>query len=78
MSKSFRSGLYTIAALFLMYNAYELYRDRNVEETTMSPAVRTISIIFFAAAGLALLVYSIIYGMNRRKAEHMSETDAKG
>ena len=56
-----RSGLYGIVAAFLLFTAYDLFKARNDTETTMTPAIRIVFIIFFAIAGIALICYAAWY-----------------
>lgn len=53
-----RSGIYGIVAAFLLFTAYDLFKAKDDVETTMTPAIRIIFIVFFALAGLALIGYA--------------------
>ena len=53
-----RAGLLGVAGGYILYLAYQLYRDRG-EETTMTPALRVIFIALFAVAGIALIAYAL-------------------
>lgn len=75
--KYFSQGLYAVVALFLMYTGYDLFRGRNDPETTMSPAMVIVFAVFFAAAGIALLVYAILTGRRMKQEEEISDTDVK-
>jgi len=53
-----RSGLYGVAAAFMFFTAYDLFKGRNDPESTMSSGLLIAFIVFFALAGAALLVYA--------------------
>ena len=55
-----RSSLLGIVGAYLIYTAWELWQDWGNTETTMTPPVRIIFMVFFALAGAALLVYAVI------------------
>lgn len=54
-----RSSLLGVAGGYLLYLAYELFRDRGNADTTMTPAARIIFIALFVIAGAALIVYAV-------------------
>lgn len=68
-----RSGLFAIVAIYMMKVAYDLYSARSDPDTTMTPAVRILFIVFFALAGVALLVYSVIIWNRGRKEEQQEQ-----
>lgn len=57
--KKTRGSLLGLAAGYLLYTAYELFRDRGDPDTTMPPAVRIIFIVLFVVAAVPLLVYAV-------------------
>lgn len=60
MNKKMRSSVVGFAALYMIYTAYELFRDRNLPDTTMAPWVSILFAALFALAGTGLAVYSLI------------------
>ena len=70
-----RSGLYGVVAAFLLFTAYDLFKNRNETDTTMTPAIRTVFIIFFAVAGLGLIVYAWWHWRNHEKDQKDDEDD---
>ena len=71
-----RSGLIGLVAAYLIYIAYELYQGRNDPETTMTPAVRIICIVFFGVVSIALLVYAYrIWKQSSREEEKPPEEE---
>lgn len=61
-----------VAALYMFYTAYQLFRDRNIN-SSMSVPVCWIFIIFFAAAGVGLTVI----GYRQRQAAMAEEKERK-
>lgn len=55
-----RSSLFGVVGAYLVYLAYGLYRDGTASDTTMSPAVRILFMVFFAAAGVGLIVWALV------------------
>ena len=53
-----RSGLIGVAGGYLLYIAYQLFRDRGDPNTTMTPAARIVFIVLFVLSGAAMLVYA--------------------
>ena len=72
-----RSGIYGVVAAFMLFTAYDLFKDRNIEETTMTPVVRIFFIAFFAIAGLALIGYAW-WNWKKEENEDDSDDDGKG
>ena len=54
-----RASLLGIVGGYLLYTAYELYRDWGNPDTTMTTAARIVFIVLFVLAGAALLVYAV-------------------
>lgn len=54
-----RSTLMGVVGAYLLYTAYELFRDRGDLNTTMTPLARILFIALFVLAGAALLVYAV-------------------
>ena len=54
-----RSTLIGIVAAYLLYTAWELFRDRADVNTTMTMGARIAFIVLFVLAGLGLGVYSL-------------------
>ena len=53
-----RSYLLGVVGGYLLYLAYQLFRDRGMEDTTMTPAVRILFIVLFALTGIGLMVFA--------------------
>ena len=66
---SIRSGLFAVVAVYMMKIAYDLYKARTDTDTTMTPAARTVFIVFFALAGIVLLVSAAVIWHRGRKEE---------
>ena len=64
-----RSYLMGIVGGYLIYIAYELFANRNDQNTTMSPAVRIAFIVFFILVGIGLLVFAFRLWFAANKAE---------
>ena len=64
-----RSYLMGIAGGYLIYIAYELFANRNDQNTTMSPAARIAFIVFFILVGIGLLVFAFRLWFAGNKAE---------
>ena len=65
-----RSTVMAIAGVYVLYLAYELLKSLiDGEETTMSPAIHILSIVFLALAGIGVLVYAFILWKNAKKDE---------
>ncbi len=54
-----RAYLIGIVGAYLIYIAYQLYQGRSDPDTTMTPAVMILFIVFFVLAGAGLLVYAV-------------------
>ena len=52
-----RAGLYAVAAAYLLYLGFGLFRNR--EDTAMTPVLRWLFIALFAAAAVGLAVYAV-------------------
>ena len=61
-----RASLLAIAAVYLLYLAYELFQNREAP-TTMAPAARILFIALFALAAAGLLVYACFIWKNSKK-----------
>ena len=77
MKRGTRSSLYALVAAFLLFTAYDLFKTRDDVETTMTPTVRIIFIVFFAVAGLALIGYAW-WNWKQDDKDEESEEDKKG
>lgn len=64
-----RSYLMGIVGGYLIYIAYELFSNRNDQNTTMTPAARIAFIVFFVLVGIALLVFAFRLWFTANKAE---------
>ncbi len=69
-----RSSLLGIAGGYLVYLAYELFRDRNIAETTMTPFARWLFIALFVLFGGGLMVYAFLQW---KKADKAGEAEKK-
>ncbi len=58
-SKKARSGLYGIVSAFMFFTAYDLFKGRNDPESTMPMGLLIAFMIFFALAGVGLLIFAI-------------------
>ena len=54
-----RSTLFGVAAAYLLYLCYGLFRDRHDANTTMAPGIRWLFLILFAAAAVWLGLYAL-------------------
>ena len=71
-----RAGLLGAAALYLLYISYQLFQSREDTNTTMTPAIRILFIVFFAAAAVALLCYAVyIWRQSVREDEQKPPED---
>ena len=71
-----RSGLTGIAGGYLLYIAYELFRDRGDPNTTMTPVARVLFIILFVLCGGALIVYAWrLWKQSLKEEEEKQRTD---
>ena len=68
-----RSYLLGIVGGYLMYLAWQLFDARADTNTTMTPAVRIIFIVFFTLAGAGLLVYAWFVWKDSGKEEEKQE-----
>ena len=53
-----RSYLMGVVGGYVLYLAYQLFRDRNDPDTTMALWVRILFMAFFAIAGIGLMIYA--------------------
>ena len=60
---------------YVLYLAYQLFQDRNVP-SSMSMGLRTFFIVFFAVAGIALVIYAFRIWLiaDRKEREEKEET----
>ena len=72
-----RSALLGVAGGYLIYIAYELFRDRAVPETTMTPAIRILFIIFFVLCGAALIAYALLLWRRALREDQAHRQDPK-
>lgn len=70
-----RSSLLGVVGAYLLYTAYQLFEARGDTNTTMTPAVRILFIVFFVAAGAALLVYAVRVWKNSDKEQKEEEKE---
>ena len=70
-----RSSLLGVAGGYLMYLAYELFRDRGNADTTMTPAARVLFIALFVLAGAGLIVYALHEWRHSGKEEEKPKED---
>lgn len=74
-----RSSLLGIVGAYLIYTAYELFQAREDTNTTMTPAVRIIFMVLFAAAGIGLLVYAVrVWKRSAEEEEKQQESGDDG
>lgn len=64
-----RSSLFGIVGVYLIKIAYDLYQARNDTDTTMTPLVRILFIVFFCLAGAGLFVYALVIWYRSRREE---------
>ncbi|MDO4483805.1 MAG: hypothetical protein Q4C54_05045 [Clostridia bacterium] len=57
MNQRTRASIVVIAGLYILYLAYDLFRNRN-EPTTMAMPIMILFIVLFAVAGIYLLYYA--------------------
>ena len=74
-----RSSLMGIVAFYLLYISYQLFQGRNDPESTMSPVVTILFIIFFVCAAAGVLIYAFKLWKKSEKEEkeeqHASEDE---
>ena len=70
-----RSSLLGIVGGYLLYLAYELFRDYGKTETTMPPWVQILFIVLFGLIGVGLLVYAVRVWKNSGKEEEEKKQD---
>ena len=76
-SKKTRASLFGIAAFYLLYLAYGLFKDRRQTDTSMSPAARILFIAFFMLAAIALIVYAVREWLKADREEKHPPEDPK-
>jgi len=69
------STLFGVVGAYLVYLAYGLFRDRADPNTTMTPAVRILFMVFFALAGVGLVVYALIVWKRAMEEEKNEKQD---
>ncbi len=72
-----RSSLLGIVGAYLLYTAYELFRDRGETDTVMTPAARYAFIALFVLAGAALIVYAVRVWKQAGREEEKKREDAE-
>ena len=73
-----RSGLFGVAALYLLYQAYGLFESRGDTDTTMKPTARILFISLFVLAAAALLVYAVRLWLKALRDEKQPPEDDTG
>lgn len=68
-----RACLLGIAGGYLGYLAYELFRDRNLPDTTMTSLARWLFIGLFVLCGTGLVIYAIILWIKAGKEKEDAE-----
>lgn len=72
-----RSGLYGIASAFMFFTAYDLFKGRNDPESTMPMWLLIAFMVFFALAGVALLVFAIRLWIHSKDEDQQEEKEDK-
>ncbi len=71
-----RASLIGIVGAYLLYTAYDLFRNEAGADTTMSPAVRILFSVFFVLAGIALLVLAVrIWRRSAKEEKEQQDRD---
>ena len=70
-----RAYLLGIAGGYLGYLAYELFRDRNLPDTTMTPLARWLFIGLFVLCGAGLVIYAVISWIKAGQEKQDAESD---
>ena len=70
------STLLGVVGAYLIYLAYQLFESRADADTTMTPAIRTVFIVFFVLAGAAIIVYALLV-WKKSRAEDEQEQQRK-
>ena len=70
-----RSGLFALVAVYMIKIAYDLYQARLDPDTTMTDTARILFMVFFALAGVALLVYSAVIWNRGRKQQQEEQKE---
>lgn len=73
MNNGTRSSIYAAVAAFLLFTAWDLLKS-NDPNSTMTPTVKTIFVVFFAIAGIALIGLAWWTWKNRNKLDEKEET----
>lgn len=73
MNNGTRSSIYAAVAAFLLFTAWDLLKS-NDPNSTMTPTVKTIFVVFFAIAGVALIGLAWWTWKNRNKLDEKEET----
>ena len=72
-----RSGLYGIAAAFMFFTAYDLFKGRNDPGSTMPLWLLIAFVVFFALAGVALVVFAARIWFRAKEEPAEEESDEK-
>lgn len=54
-----RSSLIGVVGGYLLYLAWDLFQGRTNPDSTMSPAVLIVFVLFFCVMGILLLIYAV-------------------
>ncbi len=71
ISRKNRSTLWGLVGAYLLYLAYELFRDQS--DTSMSMTVRVLFIVLFAVAGVGLIVSALVVWKRAQEEEEKEE-----
>ena len=74
-NKQARSSLYAIAAAYLLYLAYGLFQARYETATSMTPFMRWLFIILFAAVAVALGIFAVRLWRQGEKEKQTEQDD---
>jgi len=76
MNGNARSSLIALVGAYMLYTAYDLFKGLN-QESSMPKGLQIGFIVFFAIAGLAVIVYAAILWKKTRdnKEEEKKEND---
>jgi len=64
-----RSSLMAIVAAYLLYTAWQLFQGRNDPESSMSPVLLYLFVVFFVVAAVGLFIYAWKIWKNSKKEE---------
>lgn len=68
-----RSYLMGVVGGYLIYQAYQIYKNIGDPDAGMLPAVRVLVITLFTMIGLALIVYGVILWKKSNKEEEKEQ-----